>query len=475
MRTETTPTRTSPPGAVRTPPPVGSRYIHADAREDSLPSGPGENVHNGERDNGSRSRRRIWPVLVVVLVVLTFLGLPAARFLLRPEPQAAVEPPAPVVLGAAVRGSAERTARYTGNLTPESTTTVLPKVGGRITELRVRENQFIRADDVVAHIEDEVLRLQVEQARAAYQAADAQYRQAVRGVRSQELEIARAEGEQAEAALETARSNLDRTRRLYEAEAVSRREYEEARDGFQAAETQVANARRRLEIMEQGASGEELEVALANAEAAARQLELAELQLGYATVRAPVSGSIARVLVEEGQSVGRESPLVAIVNDRLIYAEIRVPERLYGSFRGRGGSMQVRVFPEAYAEREPFVGTVSSIASVINATSRTFDVEVAIPNSDGLLRPGMYVNAVFVLESYPEAVQVPDGAVYTRDGRDVVYGVRDGSAVEYAVTAEDLPGEVTIIHDGLPDGERIIVEGAAFVEDGDPVRVVAQP
>lgn len=470
---ETTPPRTVQPDEIRTPP-AESRYIRAGEHE-PLRKAAADGNGNGTAAPSSKPRSRFWPILIVALVVLTFLGVPAARYLLQPEAAAPVEPPTPVVLGSTIRDAAERTVRYTGNLTPEATTTVLPKVGGRITELPVRENAFIQAGDVIARIEDEVLRLQVEQARAAYEAADAQYRQAIRGVRSQELEIARAEVEQAEAALQTARSNLDRTERLYEAEAISRREYEEAQDAFQAAETQVANARRQLEIMEQGASDEELEMARANADAARRQLELAELQLSYATVRAPVSGTVARVLAEPGQTVGPETPVVAIVNDRLIYAEISVPERLYGSFRGREGSMTARILPEAYPEREPFEGTVSSVASVIEASSRTFQVEVAIPNEDGLLRPGMYVNAVFVVETYPNALLVPDAAVYTRAGGNVVYGVHNGKAVEYSVVTQDLPGEHTIIRDGLPEGERIIIEGGAFLEHDEPVRVVSEP
>lgn len=411
-----------------------------------------------------------------MLAVAMFIGIPIARYLLAPHEQAEAQPPTPVAVGQPVIRDAERTVRYAGTLTPEATTTILPKVGGRVTAVAVRVNQLVAAGDIVARIEDDVLRLQVEQARAAYEAADAQYRQAVRGVRNEELEIARADVEQAEATLETARSNLDRTRRLYEAEAISRREFEEAVDRFESAQTQVENARRRVDLMEEGASEEELAMARANADAAARQLELAQLQLSYATVRAPVSGTVARVLAEEGQMVGRETPIAALVNDRLIYATARVPERLYGAFRGGEGRMQVRIRAEAYPERDPFAGTVSTVASVIDAASRTFEVEVAIPNDDGLLRPGMYVNAVFVIERYPRVVHVPDTAVHRRGESDVVYTVEDTGAGETAarevvIRAEDLPGEMTIAHDGLAGDEPIIVEGAAFIADGQTVSV----
>lgn len=421
---------------------------------------------------------RVFRIALIVLVVGTFLGIPAARVLFAPDVAGPSEPPTPVRVGAPVRADAERTVRYAGNLTPEATTTILPKVSGRVTAIPVRQNQLVAAGDVIARIEDDVLRLQVEQARAAFEAADAQYRQAVRGVRSEELEIVRAEVEQAEAELETARSNLERTERLYEAETVSRSDYESAVDRFQSAQTQVANARRQLDLMESGASEEELAMARANADAAARQLELAELQLDYATVRTPVAGSVARVTAEVGQMVGTESPIAAVVNDRLIYARITIPERFYGDFRGSEGTMPVRIHPEAYPDDPPFEGTVSTVASIIDAASRTFEVEVAIPNADGRLRPGMYVNAIFVLESWDAAVQVPDSAVYRRDGATVVYTVESASPARASVVevrTEDLPGELTLVHAGLDGSEQIIVEGAAFLADGDEVEVIEEP
>lgn len=424
------------------------------------------------RPKAAGAGRRVVRIGLALLVVATFLGIPVLRVLLRPEAVSEPDPPAPVVVGTVVFGDAEQTARYSGNLTPETSTAILPKVAGRVTALEVTAGDAVAAGDVVARIEDEVLRLQVAQARAAFDAAAAQFRQAERGARTQQLQIARADIEQATSALATARSNLDRTERLFEAGAVSRREYEEAADRFQAAETQVENARRQLDLMEVGASEEELAMARANAEAAERQLELAQLQLEYASVTTPVAGTVATVLVEAGQMVGVETPLAVVVNDRLIYAKISVPERLYGDFLGREGRLPVRVFPEAYRDRDPFTGTVSAVATTIDARSRTFEVEVAIPNNDGRLRPGMYVNAVFVLESYAQVAQIPDKAVYRRDGRDVGFVVDDEIATEVALRVIDVAGPMSVVEDGLSGGERIIVEGAAFLSDGDRVEVV---
>lgn len=437
-------------------------------------NGNGGRSHRPEGGIGRPSTRprRVARVLGITLLVLAFVGIPAARFFLAPEPEADIAPPTPVRVAMLTRGDAEETARYTGNLIAEATTTVLPRVGGRVITMEVTQNEQVQAGDVIARLEADVLRLQAAQARAAFDAAQAQYRQAVRGVPGGELEIARADVEQAEAALETARSNFNRSEQLFESGAVSRREYEETRDRFQAAETEVANARRRLRLLEEGASEEELDLARANLDAAARQLELAELQLAYATVRTPVDGTVARVLAEPGEMVGQQTALVAIVNDRLIYARIAVPERLYGSFRGREGSLVARIYPEAYPTEPPFEGTVSTVASVIDAASRTFEVEVAIPNDDGRLRPGMYVNALFVLAEYPDALLIPPAAVHLRDGRRVVYIHRDGIAEEREVSLRELGDGQVIVLGGLVESDQVIVEGGAFLADGSSVRVV---
>lgn len=419
------------------------------------------------------AKRRVGRAVTIVVVVGIFLGLPAARYLLDSREEADAQPPAPVVVERPVIQDAEITVRYPGNLVPDTATAIVPKVSGRLTEVAVDESDVVAAGTVIARVEDEALVLQVAQARAAWEAADAQYRQALRGTRSTQLEITRAEVEQAESELATARSNLERTRRLFDQDAVSQRDFEEAQDRFQSAETQVANARRRLDLMEEGASDEELEIARANANAARRQLELAELQLSYATVTTPLAGTVTTVLVEIGQTVGTQTVLANIVNDRLIRARMRVPERLYGRFRGRADSIPVRLLAEAYPD-ERFTGMISSVSSVIDPATRTFEVEVAISNVDGRLRPGMYVNAVFVVERYPAAVHVRDGAVQTRDDGRVVYVVDSGRARETAVDTRDVDGPLTLVLSGLAGDEAVIVEGAAFLDDGAAVEADAR-
>ncbi|TVQ21510.1 MAG: efflux RND transporter periplasmic adaptor subunit [Spirochaetaceae bacterium] len=451
-----------------------SSASNLDQREISTdPRQHGTSDESAGASHGDRVRRRfpVGAAIIVGLAVATFLGLPLYRYFTAVPDDGLVQSATPVAVALPTVGPAERVVRFSGTLTPEATTTIVPKVGGRVMEVAVRENQRVVAGDLIARIEDDALRLQVATARAAYDAANAQYRQAVRGARQVELEIAQASVDQAVSSLEAARVNFDRTERLFQAGTVSRSAFEDARDRFQSADTEVQNARRSLSLMQEGAGAEERDIVQANVDAAARQLELAELQLDFAALRAPIDGIVARVMVEPGQTVGASSGVATLVNDRLIYARVAVSERLYGRFRGREGTMEVRISPLAYEDDPPFIGRVSSVSSVIDSASRTFVVEVAMDNADGRLRPGMFVRAEFVVESTADALLVPNTALHIRDGRTVVF-VLDGDLVAVRpVVADALPGAFTQIRSGLRADEVVVVEGAAFLQDGAPVAV----
>jgi len=230
-------------------------------------------------------------------------------------------------------------------------------------------------------------------------------------------------------------------------------------------------------MMEEGASSEELDMAGANAEAAKATYELAKLQLDNASVTSPVSGIIAKVLVDQGNTVGLGTPLLAIVQEDPIEACIQIPEKHYSGFSRAKGTIRARVFPIAYPEKPPFRGVLTRVAPIIDPKSRTFEVCMDIRNSERLLKPGMYINAEIVIGSEDNLLMVPDTAVVLRDNQPVIFTVaEEGSSV-----AVQVPVEVGMKSDGftavtgeVAEGDAVVVLGNAFLEDGQAVEVVEQ-
>lgn len=418
-------------------------------------------------------KKRWWLLLIPALFVL----IPVGRLVLGSNAEEADREGTPVVVSRPERRSLARSLTYPGNLRAGNTAVAVPRISGRIERVLVGENERVNAGEVIVELESEMVRIQMEQARAAWRAALAQYEEARRGAPEEEIENARATIEQSREDLESARADLNRTERLYEAGTVSRADFEDAQNQFQSAETQLANAQRSLRLLEQGASEEQLAAAEANADAARRQFELARLQFQYSRVTAPVSGTVSRITVEEGNTVNVGTPLLSIINDDLIYVSVHVPERHYGSVVRSldSGVLSARVRPVAYEGELDFDGRVSFVGNTIDPQSRTFEVEIATENTAGRLRPGMFVNVELVLDVVEQAIAVPSTAIVRRNGEQVAFVLAPGDStraisvpVELGIESE---GWVEVVS-GIEEDSQVVVEGNAFLEDEQSIRLV---
>lgn len=416
-------------------------------------------------------------VLLLLLLPLIFIALPIGRYLITTNRQEEELPPAPVVAGYPNQGVIERSLQYTGTLTAENTTMVIPKVAGRIEQIYVKENQVVEKGDILFRLDDEVPRLRAEQAKAAWEAARAQYEKAKRGARQEELENNRALIDQAGKDLEAAEKNLERSRKLYEAGTLPKADYEAAENAYRSAETRLENAKRSLRLMEEGAGKEELRMAEANAEAARKQYELALLELDYSSITAPVTGRAAKIMAEEGNMAGPSTPVAAIVNDELIFVDVAVPEKHYAAFIRRDEDIEASVSAAAYPDRSAVPGTVSRVASIIDPQSRTFNVEVAVRNREGLFKPGMYVTVTLTLEKIPADLLLPDSSIVFRDGGEAVFVLTKGASDHVELRSVEI-GErgngVVQILAGIGSDERIVFEGNSFLENGQKVRVIEE-
>ncbi len=420
-----------------------------------------------------RGTRRLLVVLAIALIPAVFLGIPALQIAFAVS-EDEVDPGTPVRLSTPELRTLEQRVQYAGNLEAEQTAAALARVGGEVLELLVTRNQMVQAGDVIARLEDDVPELERAQALANLQARESQLRAARRGAREEEVENARAAVEQAEEDLATAESDLARTRRLFDAGTISRSEFESAENAFRRARTDVENARRSLRILEQGATEEEVEQAEAAVEAARRQYELAQLNLSFATVRAPVSGRVTDVPVEVGSTVEPGRPIAIIMNDDLVRARIRVPERRFEAFIRGELSPEAELTAVAFRTMEPARAEVRRVGTTIDPSTRTFEIELIVENSGGLLRPGMFVNSWFTVARETDVIAVPERAVIRRGARALVFALNDDEETVREIEVSrglSQDGFVGVVGD-LTLETRIVVEGNSFLEDGQRVRVL---
>ncbi len=203
----------------------------------------------------------------------------------------------------------------------------------------------------------------------------------------------------------------------------------------------------------------------AQKQSAQAQLDAARLRLDFATLRAPDDGVVSARLVQPGQVVGAGAELLRLIRDGRLEWRAELPE-----------ADLVRVQPGMAVQLrgpagEPIAGTVRKVSPALDAQSRTGTVYADLP-APGALRAGMFASGDLVLGT-AQVRTVPDGALVERDGHRYLFVLGDGNKVsQRRVMTGARDGGVVEITDGLQGDERVVVEGAGFLSDGDLVRVV---
>lgn len=320
-------------------------------------------------------------------------------------------------------------SQFSGRLNAVDYAELRPEVGGRITEVRFKDGQVVKAGDVLLVIDPR-----------PYEAAAAK---------------AKADLASARANAAFARTDLQRAEGLIKANAIARTMYDQRVNANQVA---VAN--------------------VAVAEAVVRQ---AQVDVDHAYVKAPISGRISRPEITAGNLVqtGPNAPLLAsIVSNDGIYADFEVDEQTYlDSVRAHAETareeqqLPVEMTLQGAGDRV-FKGMIYSFDNKIDAGSGTIRARARFDNADGSLVPGMFVSVRLGSGTSQQALLVAERAVSSDLNKKFVYVVGRGEKAEARQVSlgADVDGQRVVLA-GLKSGDRVIVDGVQHVMPGAPVLV----
>lgn len=206
------------------------------------------------------------------------------------------------------------------------------------------------------------------------------------------------------------------------------------------------------------------------AEANARQLEA---RLERTVVRAPIDGYLEDRQVEVGTMVQPGATVARIVDADPLKVIAGVPERYAGQVEA-GGQADVGLEAEGLGVMRGHVGFVGT---VVDTRTRTFPIEVDVPNASGRLKPGLVTRVQLARGTIEDAIVVPRDAVLRSAVGYLVYVVQEeeGQAIARArtVTTGAGQGGNVVIESGLEPGDRIVIVGHQQLADGDHVRVAS--
>lgn len=333
------------------------------------------------------------------------------------SPAAALPPPPTVTVEVMEKKPVQVWKEFSGRLRAVDYVELRPQVSGSIQEIRFQDGQIVKKGDVLLVIDP-----------APYEASAAQARAALEGARNQQT---------------LADKELTRAKELVAAEAISRRIYDERNNAALVAKSQV--------------------------EAASAQLRQAQIDIGYAFVKAPISGRISRAELTVGNIVqaGANAPvLTTIASDEGIYADFDVDEQtylqnVYSAARDREAQAKVPVeMVLKSSQGNAYKGVIESFDNHIDPKTGTIRARAFFDNQDGTLLPGMFVNVRLGNVSEENKIMISEKAIGTDQDRKFVYVVNKDNKVSYR---EISPGASIegqrIVVSGLQPGDQVITDG----------------
>ncbi len=292
------------------------------------------------------------------------------------------------------------------------------------------------------------------------------------GKRDERLKQLQAQVDEANAGLELAEAELRRNERLLTTGATTDGAHDEAKAAARQAAAVVAQTRAVLEMTKAGPTKEQRAVAQAEIDAADIEIKRRQRDLEKATIRSPYPAVITDRYVGVGDRVTAmpRVEIMTIVDPRMLFAEIDVPER-YLDIVKLDAAADVRL-PRS---RDIVYGKVELINGRVDPETRTFRVRIGIDNRQGLFKPGGLARVTLPITSANDALVVPRTALTFPEGQPAVFVYHDEGHVERrSVQLGIMADDACEIVDGLAEGELIASTRTALLADGLSVRVKEQ-
>lgn len=253
---------------------------------------------------------------------------------------------------------------------------------------------------------------------------------------------------------------------------VIRAAFDAAQTGFDFAEDTF----QRLSVLYADSiiSTQDFNSARAQRDQAKAQLNQVAKQLEDATIKAPFSGRVENRYVRTGELINPGMPVVRLVNNNRVKISAGIPERFARDVRE--GSPVVVTFrsdgDSHYDSKVSFVGLT------IDPDTRTFTIEVEIPNIDGWIKPEMVADLQILRKVVSEAVIVPRTAIIRDETGANIFVSRqeNGSKVASLIPVETgaASGGLIQITNGLEAGEEVVIAGISNLSSGDRLNVLKQ-
>jgi RND family efflux transporter MFP subunit len=347
--------------------------------------------------------------------------------------------PVAVEIEAVRKATIRDTGNFTGTLAPKSQFMVAPKIAGRLEKLMVDIGDRVIRNQLIAVLDAEEYSQQLRQAEA-------------------DLLVAKANLEESKSSVDVSKRELERVEELHKKGISADSELDASRGNYatQEARYKVAQAQ------------------VANREAA---LESAKVRLSYTKIRASWEERtnprvVGERFVHEGTMLTPNAPILSLLEIDPLLAIIHITDKDYFRIKpGQSALINSDALPDKTVS-----GEIVRIAPLLKETSREARVEIEFANSEGLFKPGMFINIQIQFASHEDATVVPVSSVVKRgDQQGIFLADTENNVVQFIpVTVGISTNELAEITEPSMLEGQVVTLGQHLLADGSPV-ILSEP
>ncbi len=204
-------------------------------------------------------------------------------------------------------------------------------------------------------------------------------------------------------------------------------------------------------------------------ENASNTLRQAQMAMDYATVTAPISGTVTMVNANVGSYATASSPMFEIANVDTLEISAGINEQNVSKISiGQEVLLKVNSVSDEW-----FSGTITEISKVMNAQTKAYPITIAMNNKDDALVAGMYAEIQVVVDHVDDVLVVPVDAIVYKEAKPFAFIAQaDGTVKEAALTLGINDGDNYVITEGLQAGDQVVVKGNGNLVSGEAITVI---
>ena len=345
--------------------------------------------------------------------------------------------------------SIQRSVDLAGTLISPDEAKVSAEAPGVVESVSVQLGDEVRKGQELVRLAPRELELALQRAESALRQTEAQL--GMSGADSQPLP------DDQIATIRTAAANLDDARTQN-----TRAEQLAARGLLAGAEVEATRTKLRVAEAAYESALETVRSLKASLQDRRAAYELAQKKLNDAVIRAPVAGAVSERLVQPGEFIKEDTPVITLVQMDPLKLSTAAQERYAGVIKP---GMAVQFTVESYPN-ETFRGRIVSVSPAVDQATRTFTVEAELPNPTHRLKPGFFAKGAILTHVDQNVIAAPDDAVSTLAGVSTVFVIENGKVKPQTVTIGVHQGNLFEIVDGLKGGETLAASNLSQLAAG---------